>query len=72
MCSWPRGRSAWEAAARFAEVDYGSRMAFAALVSGELVGLAGYDRPGTAALAAEASFVVTGAYQRPWRDDFAV
>ena len=52
-----------EAAARFAEVDYGSRMAFAALVSGELVGLAGYDRPGTAALAAEASFVVTGAYQ---------
>ncbi len=62
MCSWPGQALSLEAAARFAEVDYGSRMAFAALVSGELVGLASYDRPGTAALAAEASFIVTADY----------
>ena len=35
-----------QAAARFSEVDYDARMAFVALVSDELVGLASYDRPG--------------------------
>jgi len=51
-------------AARFSEVDYDTRMAFVALVSGELVGLASYDRPGTPAAPAEASFIVTDTYQR--------
>ena len=50
------------AAARFCEVDYDTRMAFVAVVSGEMVGLASYDRPGAAA--AEVSFIVTDAYQR--------
>ena len=50
------------AAARFSEVDYNTRMAFVAVVSGEMVGLASYDRPGAAA--AEVSFIVTDAYQR--------
>ncbi len=52
------------AAARFSEVDYDARMAFVAVVSDDLVGLAGYDRPGIAAPAAEASFIVTDTYQR--------
>ena len=52
-----------EEAARFSEVDYDSRMAFVALVSGELVGLANYDRAGTPSAAAEASFIVTDTYQ---------
>ena len=52
------------AAARFSEVDYDARMAFVAVVSDELVGLAGYDRPGISAPAAEASFIVTDTYQR--------
>ena len=52
------------AAARFSEVDYDARMAFVAVVSDELVGLAGYDRPGMSAPAAEASFIVTDTYQR--------
>ena len=34
------------AAARFSEVDYDARMAFVAVVSDELVGLASYERPG--------------------------
>ena len=38
-------------------------MAFVALVSDELAGLASYDRPDARALAAEASFVVAGARQ---------
>ncbi len=50
-------------AARFSEVDYDARMAFVAVVSDELVGLASYDRPGTRVLAAEASFIVAGARQ---------
>ena len=52
-----------QAAARFSEVDYDARMAFVALVSDELVGLASYDRPGARMPAAEASFVVAGARQ---------
>ena len=52
-----------EEAARFSEVDYDSRMAFVALVSGELVGLASYDRAGHPSAAAEASFIVTDTYQ---------
>ena len=36
-----------EEAARFSEVDYDRRMAFVALVSGGLVGLASYDRAAT-------------------------
>ena len=52
------------AAARFSEVDYDARMTFVAVVSDELVGLAGYDRPGMSAPAAEASFIVTDTYQR--------
>ena len=52
-----------EQAARFSEVDYDSRMAFVALVSGEMVGLASYDRAGTPSAAAEASFMVTDTYQ---------
>ena len=50
-------------AARFGDVDYDRRMAFIALVSGELVGLASYERYGDPADAA-ASFLVTDAYQR--------
>ncbi len=52
-----------EAAARFSQVDYDVRMAFVALVSDELVGLASYDRPDMRVPAAEASFVVAGARQ---------
>lgn len=48
-------------AARFSEVDYDTRMAFVAIVSDELVGLASYDRLDTRVLAAEASFIVAGA-----------
>ena len=44
-------------------MDYDVRMAFVALVSDELAGLASYDRPDARALAAEASFVVAGARQ---------
>ena len=51
------------AAARFSEVDYDARMAFVALVSDELVGLASYDRPDARVPAAEAGFVVAGARQ---------
>ena len=50
-------------AARFSEVDYDARMAFVAVVSDELVGLASYDRPDTRVPAAEASFIVAGARQ---------
>src|ERR1022692_1249749 len=49
-----------QAAARFSEVDYDARMAFVALVSDEMVGLASYDRPDARAPAAEASFIVAG------------
>ena len=52
-----------QTAAHFSEVDYDARMAFVALVSDELVGLASYDRPGARAPAAEASFIVAGARQ---------
>ena len=51
------------AAARFSEVDYDARMAFVALVSDELVGLASYDRPDARVPAAEASFIVADARQ---------
>jgi len=50
-------------AADFSEVDYDARMAFVALVSDELVGLAGYDRLDESARAAEASFIVVDAHQ---------
>src|ERR1017187_6634638 len=49
-----------QAAAQFSEVDYDARMAFVALVSDEMVGLASYDRPDARAPAAEASFIVAG------------
>ena len=52
-----------QAAARFSEVDYDARMAFVALVSDELVGLASYERPDARVPAAEASFVVAAARQ---------
>jgi acyl-CoA synthetase (NDP forming)/GNAT superfamily N-acetyltransferase len=52
-----------ETAARFAEVDYDARMAFVALVSDELVGLASYARLGAPVPAAQASFVVADAFQ---------
>jgi len=52
---------AMETAARFADVDYDARMAFVALVSDELVGLASYDRLDMPVPAAEASFIVAGA-----------
>ena len=52
------------AAARFSQVDYDARMAFVALVSDQLVGLASYERPEPAAPAAEAGFVVTSTYHR--------
>jgi acyl-CoA synthetase (NDP forming)/GNAT superfamily N-acetyltransferase len=51
------------AAARFSEMDYDARMAFVAVVSGQLVGLASYDRLDPAVPAAEASFIVTATYQ---------
>jgi len=51
------------AAARFSEVDYDARMTFVAVVSDRLVGLASYDRLETTGPAAEASFIVTDAYQ---------
>ena len=51
------------AAARFSEVDYDARMAFVAIVSDELVGLGSYDRLEESGRAAEASFIVTDAYQ---------
>ena len=44
-------------------MDYDVRMAFVALVSDELAGLASYDRPDARALAAESSFVVAVARQ---------
>ena len=50
-------------AARFSEVDYDARMAFVAVVSDELVGLASYDRLDTRVPAAEASFIVAAACQ---------
>ncbi len=52
-----------ETAAGFSEVDYDTRMAFVALVSDELVGLASYDRLDAPATAAEASFMHADAYQ---------
>ena len=52
-----------EAATRFSEVDYDARMAFVALVSDEMVGLASYDRPDARVPAAEASFIAAGARQ---------
>jgi acyl-CoA synthetase (NDP forming)/GNAT superfamily N-acetyltransferase len=50
-------------AERFSEVDYDARMAFVAIVSDELVGLASYDRLDTRVPAAEAGFIVAGARQ---------
>ena len=50
-------------AARFSAVEYDTRMAFVALVSGRLVGLASYERAGIPAVA-EASFIVMDTYQR--------
>jgi acyl-CoA synthetase (NDP forming)/GNAT superfamily N-acetyltransferase len=52
-----------ETAARFAEVDYDARMAFVALVSDELVGLASYARLAAPVPEAQVSFVVIDAYQ---------
>jgi acyl-CoA synthetase (NDP forming)/GNAT superfamily N-acetyltransferase len=52
-----------DAAAHFSEVDYDARMAFVAVVSDELVGLASYDRLGTPVPVAEASFLVADAYR---------
>ena len=51
------------AATRFSEVDYDARMAFVAVVSDELVGLASYDRLDMSVPAAEASFIVADAYR---------
>jgi acyl-CoA synthetase (NDP forming)/GNAT superfamily N-acetyltransferase len=51
------------AAAGFSEVDYDTRMAFVALVSDELVGLASYDRLDAPTPTAEASFMHADAYQ---------
>jgi len=48
-------------AAAFSELDYDARMAFVALVSDELVGLASYDRLATPVPAAEAGFIVADA-----------
>ena len=50
-------------ATRFSELDYDARMAFVAVVSDELVGLASYDRLDTRVPAAEASFIVAAARQ---------
>ena len=52
-----------ETAAGFSEVDYDAQMAFVALVSDELVGLASYDRLDAPVPAAEASFMLADAYQ---------
>ena len=52
-----------ETAAGFSEVDYDAQMAFVALVSDELVGLASYDRLEAPVPAAEASFMLADAYQ---------
>jgi acyl-CoA synthetase (NDP forming)/GNAT superfamily N-acetyltransferase len=51
------------AAARFSEVDYDARMAFVAVVSDEMVGLASYDRLEESVPAAEASFIIADAYR---------
>jgi acyl-CoA synthetase (NDP forming)/GNAT superfamily N-acetyltransferase len=51
-------------AARFTEADYDTRMAFVAVVSDQMVGLASYERLDTAVPAAEASFIITDTYQR--------
>ncbi len=51
------------AAARFSEVDYDARMAFVAIVSDEMVGLASYDRLEESVPAAEASFIIADAYR---------
>ncbi|HZL06257.1 MAG TPA: GNAT family N-acetyltransferase, partial [Coriobacteriia bacterium] len=51
-------------ASRFAEVDYGSRMAFVAVVSDQLVAFASYERLGETGPAAEVVFVVADASQR--------
>lgn len=53
-----------EEAAHFTAVDYGSRMAFVAIVKDEFVAFAGYDRLGSKDPAAEVAFVVADAYQR--------
>ena len=50
-----------QAAARFSEVDYDARMAFVALVSDELAGLASYDCTDARVPAAAASFIVADA-----------
>ena len=50
-----------ETAAGFSEVDYDAQMAFVALVSDELVGLASYDRLEAPVPAAEASFMLADA-----------
>jgi acyl-CoA synthetase (NDP forming)/GNAT superfamily N-acetyltransferase len=50
-----------EVAARFSQVDYDARMAFVALVSDEMVGLASYDRPDARVPTAEARFIVADA-----------
>jgi len=52
-----------EVAARFSEVDYDARMAFVALVSDELVGVASYDRLDIPVPTAEVGFIVADAYQ---------
>jgi len=52
-----------ETAAGFSEVDYDAQMAFVALVSDELVGLASYDRLDAPVPTAEASFMLADAYQ---------
>ena len=57
---------AWgpDEASHVAEVDYDSRMAFVAIVSGQLVAFASYDRLGPTQPVAEVAFVVAGTYQR--------
>ncbi len=47
-----------------AQVDYRSHMAFVAVVSGEPVGFASYDRLGPTDVAAEVVFVVADGFQR--------
>ena len=51
-------------AAHRAEVDYGSRMAFVALVADEIVAIGSYERLGPANPAAGVSFTVADEYQR--------
>lgn len=51
-------------ASHLAEVDYGSRMAFVAVVSDQLVALASYERLGSTEPVAEVAFVVADALQR--------